>query len=311
MKRLLFALVFVFLVSPTQAQEININSDEAFTYYFPAYYKQYEHTQDCVTHKAGVAYHGGWELTEAVHNELCFSKWYFYDVRRQDESFPGFRLEMFYCPSAIELFEENIPSNYRGWVITVNERNFPQQCQATDKEYVVGVQWLIENYPDAKLVIGNQYGHDHIYSDNDALRNDLQVLVDAGVSLDSFFALGIHDYSYGDPSVAVESARRVMADFGTTLPIVVTEFNAGQMLPSYLDYYNSQDDVLAFFYYAPCHPEEVPSLVERTVYPDGSNWPPIDCYEELTPNGQVWKQKMTGGEIGLLGPSFTEVPPYP
>jgi hypothetical protein len=105
-------------------------------------------------------------------------------------------------------------------------------------------------------------------------------MIQAGLSWDRVYGVGIHDYT-DDYIGAVEKIRKVMDLYGERKPIYITEFvGVGDNLAERIDYYNSQDDIAVWFYFAPCNPDDNYTLVYRTVTPET-----LQCSGELTELG--------------------------
>lgn len=210
--------------------------------------------------KAGVALGS---ISEEAFADLCLRNWYEYNLIPYDLYGDAQRFYVYWCDEYIDprtgtiyimrqQMIDNHSPDFNGYIIFFNEWGYPGQCDATEQQFVGEFQWLKEHYPDAKIIIGNANGHDHLF-DYRRLRYIHELITDAGYDWQTdIYGIGIHDYTLDNPVIAVENLRELQSEWGVHHPIYITEFVANDVT-GYLDYYNSQDDILAWFWFLPCN----------------------------------------------------------
>lgn len=228
-----------------------------YHYYYPIVQKG-----DRCTQKSGVALGA---ISDAAFDELCLSNWYEYNLIDYDRYEGSTRFYVYWCDEYIDpdgrvyvmrqQMLDNHDPTFSGYLIFMNEWGYPGQCQATPQQYIAEFQWLKEHYPQAKIIIGNTYGHDHQngYTDLIAIHD---LIVSAGYDWSTaVHGIGVHDYSMNDPSLAIERLRELQDEWGSTYPVYITEFVTLD-LQTYLTYYENQNDVKAWFWFLPCNTQD-------------------------------------------------------
>lgn len=238
--------------------------------------------------KSGAAF--GWGLPYSAFSQLCISNFHEYNVLPDTTNYNANKYLFYWCdewvsPRSGEVYNyrqsmtDNWSYYYDGYLILFNEWTYPDQCQMTEQELIDETRWIVENYPYAKFIIGNTYGHDHL-NDYAVFKRQTDLMIQAGLTWDRVYGVGIHDYT-DDYVGAVEKIRTAMDSYGERKPIYITEFvGVGNNLSERIDYYNSQNDIAVWFYFAPCNPEDEYTLVYREVTPET-----LQCSGELTELG--------------------------
>lgn len=245
-------------------------------------------SRDC-SEKSGAAF--GWGLSESAFNQLCLRNFYEYNVIPDDGQFNnGRKIYSYWCDEWVdpkddviyeyrEMMSQYWDSSFDDYLLLYNEWSNPGQCNMTDEELVLETHWLIQNYPNAKFIVGNTYGYDHL-KDYTVFRQQMDLLIEAGLTWDNVYGVAIHDYTE-DYVEAIDGIRNVMDSYGERKPIFVTEFlGINDTLEQRIVYYENENDIEMWFYFAPCNPLEEYSLVYRTVTPVTLN-----CSEQLTELG--------------------------
>jgi len=226
--------------------------------------------------KSGVALGA---ISESAFNELCLSNWYEYNLIPYDRFNGSDRYYVYWCDEYIDpdgriyimrqQMLDNHDFDFSGYVIFFNEWGYTNQCGATEDQYISEFQWLKEHYPYAKLIVGNTYGHDHLYG-YARLRLIHDLIVGAGYNWNTdIYGVGIHDYTLTDPAVAIEALRELQSSWGSNHPVYVTEF-VTHNLDEYLSYYEAQPEVKAWFWFLPCNMNDEYDLLTN------------DCTDTLT-----------------------------
>ena len=282
---MLILLLFVLFVPESNSQ----SSHETYLSFVSNGYNDHP-----CSSKAGAAF--GYRLNDKPFDELCLQSYYHYGLNNGSKLYSGKRYYMYWCTGhkyrqgMIDLFNRNTTAT----IFYINEWGFPNQCQTTDKEYISDLIWLIETFPELKIIVGNTYGHDSI-NDYEQLRHQLDLIESSSVEFSQLYGIAIHDYTLDDPHPPVQKLRKLKKEYGIErLPIFVSEFNAHLgNIDEYLNYYEDSADIKAYFYYAPCNPINGRNLVVRIVYPNGTEWPRQNCsFDGLTSVGQKFKETL-------------------
>lgn len=278
MKKIIPCILLLLLVNMGQDTS---KASEQYNFYLPLIQISERNCSD----KSGAAF--GWGLSPKSFSDLCLTNYYEYNII-PTESNQGRKLMMYWCDEWVsrdgEVFDfsekmsEYWTSDYNDYLLLYNEWTYPDQCDMSEQELYNETKWLVENYPHIKFIVGNTYGHDHLY-DYDIFKRQMDILLAAGLTWDKVYGVAIHDYTQ-DYIGAIEKIRHVMSEYGESKPIFITEFMAIGNLEDRLTYYENQNDVQMWFYFAPCNPFEEYSLVYRTVIPNT-----LECSSELTELG--------------------------
>lgn len=294
MIQLLAAVVLSLLLSPTNDGKVY-----KYTFYMPLVVNSCQRSNG-----AALAYLGSHTRQHIDGAGLCIDDWYTYNLKDYGNRYQAEQIPFAWCHTSDYL--PTLYANYETWFMAVwgagydgrlllwNEIGYHEQCQMTAEE--VGRSWRFYRTfaPDAKLIVGNSYGHDGSW-DFKRLRWIARAIEAGGGDICDAYAIGYHDYNYqAHPSQYHQLLRRIVDnDFGCVgLPLMVTEWGAptAEAVAERVDYYTSQDDIIQHFYFAPCQPPWDgigPDFALFVVdWRPAEPWPQIiNCSTELTPLG--------------------------